>query len=602
MSTVVENAEEVNVISEKETSLHCAEQLAFPQIEQVNEVTMSKTIVKLGTNVRDLTTQSDENNVDINLDRKELENEPFRIYKDKIIKHEEISSSIKNDIMYEKPVITTGKMTSKVNRRVSVRKAKKTSQVADNNKENIKKVNTNKVVRQKASTKKSCKTSLKLCANQILKEDKESLENHTKVDLCKINTEGCLNYNFMPFTHVKSQTKMYDTKFSCPSVARQQELNQYNLENNTNILQHLDYNNLKYTNQQAMSATNSWMTVPKPNESFTLNNTINTTQTETGQSSYINDKHHTLATDYSWRQNENPYFNSIINSMDSYKLLAENKIYHPYNIYNPNYIMSHWNNLYMQNLPRTNATFQQAINNVAPNYSILPINASNNFLNPAVTSFNPFYYYPPLLTDDNLKKLYYTNLNNNGRDFTVKKENMMPLPDNWHHSNSLIPSNNSLNIPATTSTWYNAPSSSFLDASTATTSDVDKEFKCVQNTYLTNHYNTDMTKASVYKDQWREKDQFVSYVKPALQNTLPAITTILTPTPIGTHAFEPYKADNGLASNLTHHSNTVTSTDDMMSNIADFSSETTGVDVPKEVPCIYTKDKKLISEVLESIL
>lgn len=571
----------------------------------MNEVATNKIIVKLGTIACNSTTQTNGNNVDINLDCKELKNEPFYIYEDKIIKYEEISTSVKNDIMHGKPDITAEKVTNKVNRRVSSRKGKKTNQVADDKKENLKKVNAGKVVRQKAPTKKSCKSSSKLGANQILKQEhKESLENYTKVDLYKINTEGCLKCNLSPFTHVKSQAKMYDTKFSCPNVTRQQDLNQYNLEN-TNVLQHLDYNSLKCTNQQAMSATNSWMTVPKPNENFALNNPINNTQTETGQSSCINDKHHayTLATDYSWRQNENPYFNSIINSMDSYKLLAENKTYYPYNIYNPNCI---WNNLYMQNFSRNNSTFQQTTSNVSPNYAVLPINASNNFLNPTATPFNPFYYYPPLLTDDNLKKLYYTSLSNNGCDLTVKKENVMPLLDNWHHSNSsMIPSNSSLNIPPTTSTWYNAPSSSFLDASTSTTSDADKEqFKCEQNAYLTNHYNADMTKASVYKNQWREKDQFVSYVKPAVQNTLPAITTILTPTPIGTYTLEPYKTDNGLTSNLTHHSDTVTSTNSMMSNIADFPSETTAVNVPEELnaPCVYSKDKKLISEVLESIL
>lgn len=577
----------------------------------VDKITVNKIIAKLETTVSNSTIQTVSNNIDTNLDLKELKNEPFPICEDKIMKHEEVSTSVKDDITYkeEKSIVATKKIINKINRRISARKSKKIIQTSNDKKENLGKINVDKVAKKKAPTKRSYKTLSKLGANKILKQQDETSENYTKLQLYKINTEGCLKCNLLPLTSVRSETTMYDTKFSCPNITRQQELNQYALENNTNMLQNSEYNNLKYTNQQEMSAATYWVPVSKT-DNFVLNNT-NKMQTEMGQSSYINDNQHhacTVAADYNWKQNENPYFNSVINSTSPYKLLPENrnKTYYPCSIYSPNCI---WNNEYMQNFPRSNATFQQTANNVlSSNYTVLPVNTSNNFLSPAVRSLNPFYYYPPLLTDDNFKKFYCTSFNNNGCELMVKKENVMPLLDNWHHSNSLrIPTTNSFNIAPTTPMWYNATSSILPDASTSIISDMDKtQFRCEQNAYLTNYYNADMhsTKGNVYKDQRQENYHFSSYVKPALQNTLPAITTLLN-IPIDMHASESYQANNELTSILTHQNNTATNIDSsMMSNIADLSFEMAAVDVPEEsnTSCMYIKDKKVLCEALESIL
>lgn len=557
---------------------------------------MNKTTVKLETSPYSQVIQTNANNAGIYLDRRELKDELSRIHEDKIIKHDETNSLVQNDITYKEkePTVTAENVIAKTKR---VRKSKRNNQLVDDKKENLKKVNSVKTVKQKASIKKSDKTSSKLLdMNKFLKQKaKELAEN---VELYKINSEECLKCSLLPFTALKPETK-HDAKFLYPHVMRQQELNQYGSENNTNVLQHLDYNNLKYMNQQAVPVTNSWVTAPKSNENFVLNNN---TSSEAGQNSYINDKHHaySAAIDYSWKQNENPYFNSFTNSADPYKLLSENKAYCRCSIYGPNYI---WNNMCMENFPRTNATFQQAVNNVASNY-VPPANSSTNFLNPPTTPFNPFYYRQPLLTDDNFRKLYYMNQNSSRCELPMKKENVAPLLDNWHHASSLlIPSNSNLNVPPTIPTWYNTPPLSSLDASTSAISNTSKvPLKCEQSTYFGN-YNADMTKVSVHKDQWREKDYFVPYVKPALENTLPMTDT---------HGSDPYKADNELLTNIftqqnTEYRSTTTNTDNSMaSDLANHSSEMNVVDVPEDLhtSSIYSKDtsKTLIAKVLESIL
>ncbi|XP_014467661.1 PREDICTED: uncharacterized protein LOC106740793 [Dinoponera quadriceps] len=604
----MENITEVNVVSGRETSLQREEQFDFPQIRvkqqgnkyqllrfnPVDQTSVDKTIVKSEISACNSTIESIANNIDRYLDHKELKNEPSQICEDKIIRHEGPNVSAKDN--EEKPIPYIVEKATKVNRRVSTRKTKKDNQLAEDKKESLKKANPAKVVKRRATSRRTTKASSKLLdVTKLLKQgDKELVGNCSKVGLYKVNSAGCFKCTLPPF--VRPETKVCDVKFSNPDVARQQESSQYDPENNADVLQHLNYNNLKYRNhQQVIPVVNSWMTALKGDENFVLNNSINNAQTEAGQCGYratTNDKQHhayTTVADYSWKQNENPHYNSFVNSTDhSYKLLAENKVHYPCGtVYRPSCL---WNNMYMENFPWTNAAFQQAAGNVAPGY-VLPVNSSGNFLNPAAMPFNHFHCYQPLLMDENLKKLYYSSLNSN--EFPVRKENTTtPLFDNWHQpSVSMIPSNSSSSIP--TAAWYNAASPSVsLDASTSAISNAGKAELKQQSAYFgINHYNADTTKASVYKDH------FSPYARPALENALPAIDT---------HGLDLYKTDDGLTTGtFVQQNSTAINTDNgIMSDMANPTSETNSVNPPEELrtSCMYTKDKKLISKVLESIL
>lgn len=471
-------------------------------------------------------------------------NEALQDCEDKGVHYEERYVSIENEA-YEQDEITADK-------KVMNKKIRKSNRLLVNNKkENVKKTVNSKVIKKK-TTKKSNKTVQSAISNEISCKKFASEKDENLTSIRYTNPNNTIASQYIPYG------------------IKQEESHNCNSNTNRNILQYLDYNDLRRENlKQQILNSHSWLFVPKNSQNFAFNN-ISNMQNQVGQTNYINDKlYHNAytAADYNLKQGENPYLQSSIKSVDSHKLFGiENKVL----CCSCNYCTNNlWNNMHtgIEAFPKTNNTFQQIPgNNISNN---IPLAAtSNNFWNTGSFNYSP---YPPLQAGYDFKRLFFSgfntinNVNDGGFNVMTNKNVMSPL-NNWNTSgNHLpIPYNSNLNVAldaSITSEPRPEPSSSLYTGNTSA--------------QFSNYYNKDLTKVDMSANQYKEKDNFDSPTIPIFENSLTGTNT------------------HGLDSDSTNTlSQNTTSSNEMMYDITNFVSETNTINRFEEPPS-YTYVKEM---------
>lgn len=406
---------------------------------------------------------------------------------DEIIKVEDENKAIQSCEAHD--TVMTNKIMDKMNTDVTSKRTRRSNRLSVNDKkENLKTTISGKVLKKK-TTKKSNKIAQSTIPNEILTMLYKNIE-----------SQRYENSTLQPFRYImpnNANNALQSLQYIPYEIAKQEE--QHNLNNNRNMLQYLDYNNLRSENLKQPILMNS---NPLPIVSKSGHNFINNTnmQNQVQQSSFVNDKQYHnsyTAADYNLKQSENPYFQSSIKSTDSHKLFnMENKVFRcSCNACTSNM----WNNMHNggEVFPKMNSAFQQIANNNTLSYIPLAT-TSNNAWNTTVGSFNYFPNYQPLQTD--YFKRFYGGLNtmnnatNNGYNVMARRNIMSPL-SNWNtYINHLtIPCNSNTNIGLDAPVPSEAlPSPSLYTGTTST--------------QFNNYYNKNLAKANTSVDQYKETD------------------------------------------------------------------------------------------------
>lgn len=486
-------------------------------------------------------------------------NEAIQNCEDKEVHYEEKYVPVGNEA-YKQDEVTTDKIViDKMNTEVINKRTRRSNRLLVNDKkENLKTTICGKVLKQKRTTKKSNKTVQNTISNEMLtmlykKLESEKYEKSMLPSFESIRPNNPNNTLHIPYGIAKQEESHYN----------------YSTNNNRNMLQYLDYNNLRHENlkQPALINSNPWSIVSKNGQNFILNNIANT-QNQVGQTGFINDKqyHNAYTADYNSKQNENPYYSSI-KSTDSRQLFdIENKVFRcSCNVCTSNM----WNNMHtgVEVFPKKeNATVQQIANNNILSY-IPPTVIANDTWNTAVGSFNYSPNYQSLQADYNFKRLFYSgfntmnNVNNNGYNVMAKRNIMSPL-NNWN------PHINHLTIP------YNSNTNVTLDASIPSEPLPSSSFYTSNNsTQFSNYYNKDLVKMDM--SQYKERDNFNPSTIPSFENSLPTTNT------------------HGLDSESTHtlsQNSTSTNESGIIYDITNFVSETNTPNGSQESPYVYAKE------------
>lgn len=432
-------------------------------------------------------------------------NETIQNWEDKEIHYEGRYMPVRNEA-YKQDEVTADKIViDKMNTEVINKRTRRSNRLLVNDKkENLKTTICGKVLKQKRTTKKSNKTIQNTISNEMLTMLYKKLESE-KYEKSMLPSFGSIRPN-----------NPNNTLHISYGIGKQEESHyNYSTNNNRNMLQYLDYNNLRHENlkQPTLVNSNPWSIVSKNGQNFILNNIANT-QNQVGQTGFINDKqyHNAYTADYNSKQNENPHYSSI-KSTDSRQLFdIENKVF----CCSSNVCTSNMsNNMHtgVEVFPKKeNATVQQIANNNILSY-IPPTVIANDTWNTAVGSFNYSPNYQSLQADYNFKRLFYSgfntlnNVNNNGYNVMAKRNIMSPL-NNWN------PHINHLTIP------YNSNTNVTLDASIPSEPLPSTSFYTGNNcTQFSNYYNKDLVKMDM--SQYKERDNFNPSTMPSFENSLP---------------------------------------------------------------------------------
>lgn len=437
-----------------------------------------------------------------------------------------------------------------------------------NKKENLKKGQTyyGKVTKPRATRKSNKIAESAISSNVICKEtgDKEYFKESS------LSTSACsTNDNNNTLTMFNNNIPHY--------IAMPEESRPYNLDS-MNGLQYMEDNNLRHANQQMIFMNSNWLIVPENNQNFALN-TITNMQNKVEQSSFMNDRQYTYTTgDYNWKQNENPYSYSSINSIDPYKMFSgENKSYCFCNAC----VHSKPNNTYVgiQNFPKVTATFQQVTNNSTTSY-IPPAAATSNYLsNPTIRPYNNIYQTPQ--TEYNLKTLFYRNANvmnyvySNGCDaISVAKEQAVSPLNNWYINGLTTPYNNNLNIP------YSPPIASDILATSSL-------YVGAANAHL----NNKEIEGNISMNQYGGRDNLNPYAMSSLETQQFALTA----QNVNSNEFM-----NNLP--LSQASTETNDSDMILPDSTNYLSETSTADVPnKPLSCVSAKKRDWVSNMINTI-
>ncbi|XP_070153599.1 uncharacterized protein [Polyergus mexicanus] len=436
-------------------------------------------------------------------------NEAIQNWEDKRVHYEE-RCPIGNEA-YKQDEVTANKIViDKINTEVINKRIRRSNRLLVNDKkENLKTTICGKVLKQKRTTRKSSKTAQNTISNEMLTMLYKKLESE-KYEKSMLPSFGSIRPN-----------NINNTLHIPYGIAKQEELHYNYSSNNRNMLQYLDYNNLRHENlkQPILINSNPWSVVPKNEQNFILNNITNT-QNQVGQTGFINDNQYQntyIAADYNSKQNENPYFHSSIKSTDSRQLFGtENKVFRcSCNVCTSNM----WNNMQtgVEVFPKKeNATVQQIANNNILSYIPTTVTANDTW-NTAVGSFNYLPNYQPLQADYNFKRLFYSgfntmnNVNNSGYNVMARRNIMSPL-NNWN------PQINHLTFP------YNSNTNVILDASVSSEPLPSSSlYTGNSSTQFSNYYNKDLVKADM--SQYKEKDNFNPSTISSFENSLPTTNT-----------------------------------------------------------------------------
>ncbi|KAL6433050.1 hypothetical protein ACFW04_006383 [Cataglyphis niger] len=487
------------------------------------------------------------------------ENEAIQNWEDKEVHYEERYVPVRNETYKQDEVIADKIVIDKINTKIINKRTRRSNRLLVNDKkENLKTTICGKVLKQKRMTKKSNKTVQDTISNEML----------TMV-YKKIAAVESQKYSMLPSFGSIRPNNPNKTLHIPYGIAKQKESHyNYSRNNNRNMLQSLDYNNLRHENlkQPTLVNSNPWSIASKNGQNFILNNIANT-QNQVGQTGFINDKqyHNPYTADYS-KQNENLYYSSI-KSKNSHQLSGiENKVFRC----SCNDCTSNmWNNMHtgVEVFQKKEiATCQQIANNNILSY-IPPTTVIADTYNTAVGSFNYSHNYQSLHADYNFKRLFHSGFNTinkvniNGYNVMAKRNIMSPL-NNWNpHINHSIPYNSNTNVTLDASIPSEPlPSSSFYTGN--------------NSIQFSNYYNKDLMKMDM--SQYKERDNFNPSTMTSFENSLPTINM------------------HGLDSESTHTSSqnsTSTNENGIIYDITNFISETNTPNGSQESPSyVYAKE------------